>query len=784
MDERQRDGGRVDYAAFLRAADAGQPPAVALLHGPEVFLLEDAVSRVGRGLFGDATDRTLAREVVEAREAGAAGIVEAALTLPWSGARRLVLARGIEELGGKGAGPITDYCQSPNPSTVLLLLAEQSLPVTHWLYKAVPRALIVAVAPPPAGQLAGWLRARARADGIDLDAEAAALLVELAGEDLARLHGEVVKAALAGGADNHRVGVDEVRAVVGETRARHVFDLTGALVERDLGSALSLLGSLLGAGEEPFALLGMLAREARAAWRAAEGLRQGRPEGEIARNPRPPARPGGGADRPRPRARARRRRETAPALLGGRAAAEAGRYTPGRAGAADRRFVRGVIIRAIGALTAALLVSIAFVPGLSAAVRAAPALIAGAAAMDLRIPEGAPLGGYGGFPRRAVIPDLLDRYPFAFWFRPSTGVHDPARARSLVLEVGATRVLWIAVDLVGIDPTLVAELGQALRRYGLAYSAIIVSASHTHSGPGAYADSALFGALALDRRSAAVRAAILDGFVRAAREAEAHKGPSRVHTGRTEVRGIAESRVGGPLDSELGVLRVTGTDGRPKAIVWNYAIHGTALGRDNFLLSGDLTGDASGRIERELGVPALFVNGAVGDVSPRPRGWDGVALAGSALAAGALRAWAEARPMAGPRLEVVTEKVALPSPALSLRNCLGRWIPSNMTLGLARALPSAAEVIGLGVGETAWVAIPGELETRLGLDIKTGAGGRFRHVFVAGVSNDYLGYFLAPAHYRFPSYIACGSLYGERGGEIVRDAGLAALRRLGSRSGR
>ena len=55
---------------------------------------------------------------------------------------------------------------------------------------------------------------------------------------------------------------------------------------------------------------------------------------------------------------------------------------------------------------------------------------------------------------------------------------------------------------------------------------------------------------------------------------------------------------------------------------------------------------------------------------------------------------------------------------------------------------------------------------------------RFPHVFIAGLANDYLGYFLTPASYRRPSYVACGSLYGERGGEIVRDAALAALRRL------
>jgi hypothetical protein len=130
---------------------------------------------------------------------------------------------------------------------------------------------------------------------------------------------------------------------------------------------------------------------------------------------------------------------------------------------------------------------------------------------------------------------------------------------------------------------------------------------------------------------------------------------------------------------------VTTLTGLPVALVWNYAIHGTALSRDNFLLSGDLMADASLRLERELGVPALFVNGAEGDVSPRPRGWNGVATAGTALAAGALSAWAAAREDTDQRLEVVTERVILPSPALSVRNCLGEWIPSNVQLGLAAA---------------------------------------------------------------------------------------------------
>jgi len=42
-------------------------------------------------------------------------------------------------------------------------------------------------------------------------------------------------------------------------------------------------------------------------------------------------------------------------------------------------------------------------------------------------------------------------------------------------------------------------------------------------------------------------------------------------------------------------------------------------------------------------------------------------------------------------------------------------------------------------------------------------------------------YFLAPEHFRTPSYISCGSLYGERGGELVSDAAIAGLRELAER---
>lgn len=278
----------MDYQAFLKAADAGQAPPVTLLHGPEPFLLEDALDRATRALFPAGTDLALAREVLEAREAGAEGIVQAALTLPWMGGRRLVAVRGVQALAAKQAAALLAYLKAPNPFTVLLLLADESLDGDHWLLRALPPGAVVAVSAPSGRQLVSWLRQRARADGVEVTEDAAALLVELAGDDLARLMGEVAKAALAGGPDNLRVGLDEVRAVVGEHRLRHVFELTRAVVEGNAGAGLAVLESLLSSGEEPLAVLGMLARETREIWQVSEGLKTGRSPDELARALRRP----------------------------------------------------------------------------------------------------------------------------------------------------------------------------------------------------------------------------------------------------------------------------------------------------------------------------------------------------------------------------------------------------------------------------------------------------------------------------------------------------------------
>ena len=162
--------------------------------------------------------------------------------------------------------------------------------------------------------------------------------------------------------------------------------------------------------------------------------------------------------------------------------------------------------RARGALVIAVLL---VGPGAApAAAGPAPRLLAGAASVTIDLPAGSPLAGYGGFPRRAWLPDLLGRAEPEGVARPATGVHDPIKVRALVLEAGGARLLWLTVDLVGMDPTLLADLRTRLDQLGLRYAAVIAAASHTHSGPGAFARSELFGFIAVDRESPRVRGRI------------------------------------------------------------------------------------------------------------------------------------------------------------------------------------------------------------------------------------------------------------------------------------
>lgn len=430
------------------------------------------------------------------------------------------------------------------------------------------------------------------------------------------------------------------------------------------------------------------------------------------------------------------------------------------------------------ALALVLAVLLAALP--AAAEREGGGITAGAARVEIPIPSGTPLAGYGAAARRRLVPDVFSRWPHAFWFKSHDGRDDPIVARAVSLVAGGRRVVWVTADLVAVDRSVTDEVTTRVQRALGGSPTVVVSATHTHSGPGAFVDSEAMALVAVDRLDRVVREIVVTALVDAATRADARRVPARLGAGRTEVADVTRPRLDAAIDRQLVVMKLVAADGTPIALVWNFAIHPTMLGPRNLRLSGDVTGATSGLVERKLGVPALFVNGAVGDVSPRRHGREALVEVGGRLAGAVESLWSriDARPVPGPVVSA-TATVPLGSAALPVRNCLGGWLPRAMTLPLGSLFPSEAILTAVAVGDVAWVTVPGELQSALGARIKHAVKGRWPHAFVAGLSNGYLGYFVARTEFDAAAYVTCASLYGPEAGERLAEAAAALLRGVG-----
>ncbi|MDH3243148.1 MAG: neutral/alkaline non-lysosomal ceramidase N-terminal domain-containing protein, partial [Saprospiraceae bacterium] len=73
----------------------------------------------------------------------------------------------------------------------------------------------------------------------------------------------------------------------------------------------------------------------------------------------------------------------------------------------------------------------------------------------------------------------------------------------------------------------------------------------------------------------------------------------------------------GPVDRRIGILKITDQQSEELiCLIANYAIHGTVLGGENLLISGDAPGIVSEYVQEKTGAPLLFINGAAGNLAP------------------------------------------------------------------------------------------------------------------------------------------------------------------------
>jgi hypothetical protein len=184
----------------------------------------------------------------------------------------------------------------------------------------------------------------------------------------------------------------------------------------------------------------------------------------------------------------------------------------------------------------------------------------------------------------------------------------PLYTKALVLNNGKDAVAISTNDIIFIDRETVVEARKIVEsRTGIAGKNILFCASHTHEGPVTYQGTKPD--YLIERVSEAVCRA-WGNMVKA-----------KIGSAKGKVVGVGINRRSpyGPIDSDVGVIKVERVNGSPIAILLNFACHGVVLGHRNYHgISPDYPGHATKGIEDLLGgdVIALFANGACANINP------------------------------------------------------------------------------------------------------------------------------------------------------------------------
>ncbi len=239
-----------------KAAPGRSPAHLYLILGDEDVRAEEALRTTLDALI-PAEERTLNLDVVDAGETPVQDIITKCETLPFFGARRVVVLRRAEALKAAEQEALAAYLDRGSPASALIVVAE-SLDRRRRLYGVLQRGgRVIACGRLAPEDLPAWVRSRVTREGKTITREGAELLVTLVGGGLRELGLEIAKLAAYAG-DRRTITPDDVREVASHVAEATVFELMDAVGRRKPGQALALLQTVIEMGEPPVRVLYML----------------------------------------------------------------------------------------------------------------------------------------------------------------------------------------------------------------------------------------------------------------------------------------------------------------------------------------------------------------------------------------------------------------------------------------------------------------------------------------------------------------------------------------------
>jgi len=383
----------------------------------------------------------------------------------------------------------------------------------------------------------------------------------------------------------------------------------------------------------------------------------------------------------------------------------------------------------------------------------------GTAVVDITPEAGVELSGYGAR------------------VQPSVGVHDRLFARYLYLEDDANRLLWIHADLLAFERDFVVGLKQQIgERFGFAPHQIVISATHTHSGP---ATVHLFGCGEYEAGYVEwLGSRLLEGAADALEDAEETQA---VHAeGHCDLAVDRRGKASAHTDHRVGVLAWRRADGTYAAVLANYAMHNVGLSSDNRLVSADMAGRAARTASESLpGSPVvLFTNGACGNTNPPELTTDfaKVEAMGDQMAASVVKALDHAMPLPNTAFRTAVETLDVPLDTMDVDQVTARadalrdevkgrdgYVADRIRsaadawqgLMLRRAEEGTPlthvpmDIHAIRLGGVSLVCLGAEVFSRMADELRAAAG---KTVYVVGYANGDIGYLPTPEAYAEGGY--------------------------------
>jgi len=197
----------------------------------------------------------------------------------------------------------------------------------------------------------------------------------------------------------------------------------------------------------------------------------------------------------------------------------------------------------------------------------------------------------------------------------SKGTHKDLAVTSFALRADTKLIILISAELIMIDQEMSQSVREVLsKKYSIPEKMISIGAVHTHSAP--VINTAIDSEEKLDKE---YRQYIICQMIKAAEES-VNNLQTVDHTiyrsGRIE--GLYGNR-NNKLDDGDKWVHIIDFKNKENLIasIVNFSCHGTVLGPDNYYLSADLPGEIRRGIKDKTGIPPLILNGNSGDMGNR-----------------------------------------------------------------------------------------------------------------------------------------------------------------------